>query len=178
MTITTTPKAFSDGTYGFAGFNLKAINNLTFKVQGQLNNIPVFNEFGYGIFDETIGYQILPKLYAGVVMYQEWYGNDVFDDSKMANSPFFRFKPTVSYQLTSKLKVSPEVTVGFCKDVLETPYFDIKVPLDISLAAYGAFRAQIFYEYEQVDYKDYKGIDYDGLDFNNHKIGFGVDFIF
>jgi hypothetical protein len=176
--LTTTPKAFSDGTYAFVGFNLKAIKGLTAKVQGQFNNIPAFDEFGYGIFDETIGYQILPKFYAGVVLFQEWYGNDVFDDTKMASSPFFRFKPTVAYQLTPKLKVSPEVTIGLCNDVLETPYLDIKVPLDITLAAFGAFRAQIFYEYERTDYKNYKGIDYNGLDFSNHTIGFGVDFIF
>jgi hypothetical protein len=172
------PVAFSDGMYAFAGFNLKAINNLTFKVQGKLNNIPAFNEFGYGIVDETIGYQILPKLYVGVVMYQEWYGGDVFDEAKYVNSPFFRFTPGVSYQLTSNIKVSPEVTIGFCKDVLEKPYLDIKVPLDITLAAFGAFRAQLYYEYEQVDYKSAPGHNGKDLDFNIHSIGFGVDYIF
>jgi hypothetical protein len=172
------PVAFSDGMYAFAGFNLKAINNLTFKVQGKLNNIPAFNEFGYGIVDETIGYQILPKLYAGVVMYQEWYGGDVFDEDKYVNSPFFRFTPNVSYKLTSNLTISPEVTIGFCKDVLEKPYLDIKVPLDITLAAFGAFRAQLYYEYEQADYKSAPGHNGKDLDFNSHSIGFGVDYIF
>jgi hypothetical protein len=172
------PVAFSDGAYAFAGFNLKAINNLTFKVQGKLNNIPAFNEFGYGIVDETIGYQILPKLYAGVVMYQEWYGGDVFDEAKYVNSPFFRFTPSVSYKLTSNLTISPEVTIGFCKDVLEKPYLDFKVPLDITLAAYGAFRAQIYYEYEKVDYKSAPGHAGKDLDFSSHSIGFGVDYIF
>jgi hypothetical protein len=174
----TTPKAFSDGMYGFAGFNLKAIKNLTFKVQAQLNNIPAFNEFGYGIVDETIGYQILPKLYAGIVMYQEWYGDDVFDTDTYANSPYFRFTPNVSYKLTSTITVSPELTIGLCEDVLETPHLAVKVPFDIYLAAYGAMRAQIYYKYSQTDYKDYKDHDYDKLDFHSHTIGIGLDFMF
>jgi hypothetical protein len=172
------PAAFSDGTYAFAGFNLKLVKNLTFKVQGQLNNIPAFNEFGYGIFDETIGYQIMLKLYAGIVMFQEFYGGDVFDDNKYANSPFLRFQPTVSYQLTPKIKATAEGTVGFCQDVLETPYIHIKPKLDFAIAAFGAFRAQVFYEYKRIDYADYQGIDYDGKDLNLHSIGLGVDFIF
>jgi hypothetical protein len=177
-TATFSQKAFSDGTYAFAGFNLKLVKNLTFKVQGQLNNIPAFNEFGYGIFDETIGYQVLPKLQIGIVMFQEFYGSDVFDDSKYANSPFFRFSPSVSYQLTPQIRGTLGGTVGFCNDVLETPYFDIKPVLDFAIAAFGAFRAQIFYSYRRVDYADYKGIDYDSKDFNTHSIGLGVDFIF
>lgn len=177
-TTTIAPVAFSDGMYAFAGFNLKAIKNLTLKVQGKLNNIPAFNEFGYGIVDETIGYQILPKLYAGIVMYQEFYGGDVFDDVTYANSPYFRFTPSVSYQIIPQIKATLEGTVGFCKDVLETPYINIKPILDFSLAGFGAMRAQLYYSYEKTDYKDYKGIDKDDLDFSAHSIGFGVDFIF
>ncbi|MDR3334898.1 MAG: hypothetical protein LBT13_08460 [Treponema sp.] len=186
-----TAAAFSDGAYAFMGFNLKVVKNLTVKVQGQLNNITAFDEFGYGVFDETIGYNIMPKFYAGIVMFQEFYGSDVFDDAKYATSPFFRFMPVVSYQLTPKIKVTLETTVGFCEDVLETPYFHIKPKLDFALAAYGAFRAQIFYEFESVDYKAYKGtqrgpaptysqIPYanDVNDFSNHSIGLGVDFMF
>jgi hypothetical protein len=175
---TFTPKPFSDGMYAFAGFNLKLIKNLTFKVQTKFNNIPAFDEFGYGIFDETIGYQILPKLYAGVVMYQEFYGNDVFDTDKYANSPYFRFTPQVSYQLFPAVKATLEGTVGFCQDVLETPYIQIKPILDITLAGFGAMRANIYYAYERTDYKDYKGIDYDPLDFSAHSVGIGLDFIF
>jgi hypothetical protein len=178
ITVTATPKAFSDGTYAFAGFNLKVVKNLTFKVQGQLNNIPAFDEFGYGIFDEIIGYQITPKLYAGIVMFQEWYGNDVFDENTYANSPFFRFTPGVSYQIIPQIRATLEGTVGFCKDVLETPYIDIKPKLDFPIAAFGAFRAQIFYEYERIDYADYKGIDHNAKDITTHTIGFGVDYIF
>ncbi|MDR0707306.1 MAG: hypothetical protein LBF60_05450 [Treponema sp.] len=174
----TVPKMFADGMYGFAGFNLKAVKNLTFKVQAQFNNIPAFNEFGYGVVDETIGYQILPKLYVGIVMYQEFYGGDVFDTDKYANSPYFRFTPSVSYQLTSTIRVSPEIEIGLCQDVLETPHIAVKVPFDITLAAFGAWRAQAYYKYSQTDYKDYKGIDYDKLDFHSHTIGIGLDFIF
>jgi hypothetical protein len=175
---TTTPKMFSDGMYAFAGFNLKAVKNFSFKVQTQLNNIPAFDEFGYGVVDETIGYQILPNLYAGIVMFQEFYGSDVFDTDKYAVSPYFRFKPSVSYKLTPKITVSPEVELGLCKDVLETPYLAVKVPFDISIAAYGAWRAQIFYKYQRTDFKDYKGTDYDKYDSSSHALGIGLDFIF
>jgi hypothetical protein len=177
-TASFSPKPFSDGMYAFAGFNLKLIKNLTLKVQTKFNNIPAFNEFGYGIVDETIGYQVLPKLYTGVVMYQEFYGSDVFDDTKYANSPYFRFTPQVSYQITPAIKATLEGTVGLCKDVLETPHMQIKPILDITLAAFGAMRANIYYAYEKTNYKDYKGIDYDDLDFSAHSIGLGLDFIF
>ncbi|MDR2178647.1 MAG: hypothetical protein LBP20_11520 [Treponema sp.] len=171
-------KAFADGTYAFFGFNIKAVKNLTFKVQGQFNNIPAFNEFGYGIFDETIGYQVLPKFYAGVVLLQQFYGGDVFDDAKFAVSPFLRFRPAVSYQVTSKITANLETTVGICKDVLETPWFDIKPSIDFALAGYGSMRAQIYYLYERADFADHKGINYDGKDHHKHEIGLGVDFMF
>jgi hypothetical protein len=173
-----TPAAFSDGMYGFFGFNIKAVKNLTIKVQGQFNNIPAFNEFGYGIFDETIGWQILPKFYAGVVLFQEFYGGDVFDDAKYAVSPYFRFRPVVSYQLTTKIKATLETTVGICQDVLETPYFDIKPKLDFALAGYGSMRAQIYYLFERTDFVGYKGVDYNKNDNHKHEIGLGVDFMF
>jgi hypothetical protein len=169
------PKAFDDGTYAFLGFNIKAIKNLTFKVQGQFNNIPAFDEFGYGIFDETIGYQILPKFYAGVILFQEFYGGDVFDDARFAVSPLLRFRPVLSYQVTPKIKATVETTVGFCQDVLETPYFDIKPKLDFSLAGYGSMRAQIYYLYERQDFEEVKN---PGKDFNKHEIGLGIDFMF
>ena len=172
------PKAFADGTYGFFGFNLKAVKNLTFKVQGQFNNIPAFDEFGYGIFDETIGYQVLPKFYAGVILFQEFYGSDVFDDTKFAVSPFLRFRPVMSYQLTPKIKATLETTVGICQDVLETPYFDIKPKLDFAIAAYGAMRAQVYYLFERADFANYKNVNHDGKDYHKHEIGLGIDFMF
>jgi hypothetical protein len=168
-------KSFSDGAYGFFGFNIKAVKNLTLKVQGQFNNIPAFNEFGYGIFDETIGYQILPKFYAGVILFQEFYGNDVFDDAKYEVSPFLRFQPVLSYQVTPKIKATLEATVGICQDVLETPYFDIKPKLDFALAGYGSMRAQIYYLYERADFEEVKN---KGKDYYKHEIGLGVDFMF
>jgi hypothetical protein len=172
------PKSFADGTYAFLGFNIKAIKNLTFKVQGQFNNIPAFDEFGYGIFDETIGYQVLPKFYAGIILFQEFYGGDVFDDTKFAVSPFLRFRPVLSYQVTPKIKATVETTVGFCQDVLETPYFDIKPKLDFALAGYGSMRAQVYYLYERADFSNYKSVSYDGRDYHKHEIGLGVDFMF
>jgi hypothetical protein len=177
-TASGTPKTFSDGMYGFFGFNLKAVKNLTLKVQGQFNNIPAFEEFGYGIFDETIGYQILPKFYAGVILFQEFYGGDVFDDARFAVSPYFRFRPVVSYQLTSKIRATLETTVGLCQDVLETPWFDIKPKLDVALAGYGSMRAQVYYLYERADFANYKNVNYDGKDYHKHEIGLGVDFMF
>jgi hypothetical protein len=173
-----TPLSFSDGMYGFFGFNIKAVKDLTFKVQGQFNNIPAFEEFGYGVFDETIDYQILPKFYAGVILFQEFFGGDVFDDARYAVSPFFRFRPVVSYQLTSQIKATLETTVGLCQDVLETPWFDIKPKLDFALAGYGAMRAQIYYLFERADFADYQSIDWDAKDYHKHEIGLGVDFMF
>jgi hypothetical protein len=172
------PKAFSDGTYAFLGFNLKAVKNLTFKVQGQFNNIPAFEEFGYGIFDETIGYQVLPKLYAGIVMFQEFHGGDVFDEDQYVNSPFLRFQPNVSYQITPKIKASLEGAIGFCNDVLDTPYVSIKPKFDFALAAYGAWRAQVFYEFERAEFKDAPAKKHDGDNVTKHTIGLGVDFVF
>jgi hypothetical protein len=176
--ISGTPKAFSDGMYGFFGFNIKAVKNLTLKVQGQFNNIPAFEEFGYGIFDETIGYQILPKFSVSVILFQEFYGGDVFDDARYAVSPYFRFRPVVSYQIMPKIRATLETTVGLCQDVLETPYFDIKPKLDFVIAAGGAMRAQVYYLFERTDFADYKGIDYDGKDYHKHEIGLGIDFMF
>ncbi|MDR0638995.1 MAG: hypothetical protein LBG27_08890 [Spirochaetaceae bacterium] len=173
-----TPKSFSDGMYGFFGFNIKAVKNLALKVQGQFNNIPAFEEFGYGIFNETIGYQILPKFYAGVILFQQFYGSDVFDDAKYVNFPFFRSLPVVSYQLTSKIKSALETTVGLCQDVLETPWFDIKPKLDFAIAASGAMRAQVYYLFERADFADYKGVNYDGVDYHKHEIGLEIDFVF
>jgi hypothetical protein len=172
------PKAFSDGTYAFFGFNLKAVKNLTFKVQGQFNNIPAFEEFGYGIFDETIGYQVLPKLSVGIVMFQEFHGGDVFDETQYVNSPFFRFQPTVSYQITPKIKGTLEGTVGFCEGVLDTPYISIKPKFDFAIAAYGAWRAQIFYEFERAEYKDAPAKTHDKDSVTKHTVGLGVDFVF
>jgi hypothetical protein len=172
------PKAFADGTYAFFGFNIKAVKNFTLKVQGQFNNIPAFDEFGYGIFDETVGYQVLPKFYAGVILFQEFYGGDVFDDARFAVSPFLRFRPVVSYQVTPKIKATLETTLGICQDVLETPYFDIKPKLDFTLAGYGSMRAQIYYLYERADFANYRNVNYDGKDYHKHEIGLGVDFMF
>jgi hypothetical protein len=172
------PKAFADGTYAFFGFNVKMVKNLTFKVQGQFNNIPAFDEFGYGIFDETIGYQVLPKFYAGVILFQEFYGSDVFDDTKFAVSPYLRFRPVLSYQLTPQIKATLETTVGICQDVLDTPYFDIKPKLDFALAGYGSMRAQVYYLFERADFANYKNVNHDGKDYHKHEFGLGVDFMF
>jgi hypothetical protein len=172
------PKAFADGMYGFFGFNIKAVKGLTLKVQGQFNNISAFEEFGYGIFDETIGYQILPKFYGGVILFQEFYGGDVFDNAKYAVSPFFRFRPVVSYQLTSRIKATLESTIGLCQDVLKTPWFNIKPKLDFALAGYGAMRATIYYLFERADYADYKGNNHSTKDYHKHEFGLGVDFVF
>jgi hypothetical protein len=167
--------SFSDGAYGFFGFNIKAVKNLTLKAQGQINNIPAFEEFGYIVFDETIGYQILPKFYAGVALFQEFYGSDVFDDAKYEVSPYFRFRPVVSYQISPKIKATLETTIGICQDVLEKPYFDIKPKLDFALAGYGAMRAQIYYLFENQDFEEVKN---PGKDFHKHEIGLGIDFMF
>ena len=142
-----------DGSYrAMFGFNFKGVKNLTAILQGCFWNLGDFDRFGAGSIDETFKYQITPKLNAGIILYQQFYGSDVFPDD-MINSPYLRFEPVVSYQLTRTIEVSLLGTYGICADVLESEW-RIKPKLTFTLGGFGAFRAELFYELRAITYTD------------------------
>ncbi|MDR2792874.1 MAG: hypothetical protein LBB61_04305 [Treponema sp.] len=132
------------------GFNFKGIKNLTAIVDGSFWNLGDFDRFGAGAVSETFKYQITPKFNAGLVMYQQFYGNDVFPDN-MINAPYFRFEPVVAYQLTPTIEASLLGTYGICQDVLESEW-RIKPTFVFTLGGFGAFRMELFYELKAVTY--------------------------
>jgi hypothetical protein len=145
-------KPFSGSTRALFGFNFMGVQSLTAKMQASLWNIGDFERFGTGSIDETLGYAITPKFSAGVVFYQDFYGSDAFPDD-MVNSPYFRFEPNVSYQLTNDINASLLFTYGIAKDVIESDW-RIKPALTFTLGGFGSFRGQFYYELNAITYTD------------------------
>jgi hypothetical protein len=172
------PKAeylpYDGGTYAFFGFNLKGIKNLVANAHGALFNLGAFNEFGYGRFAEYIKYNnIVPRLGVGLIGWQEFYGDDVFNDTKadprdtnpqdgqdvvpFYNSPFLKFGVQVSYDIITTpqmpipiLQGVFEVNYGICENVLDT-YIQVKPSLTLSL---GTLFFDLFYELEYTGYSE------------------------
>jgi hypothetical protein len=134
------------------GFNFKGVENLTAMIQASFWNLGVWDKFGAGSIDETFKYQFTPKFNAGIILYQQFYGGDVFPDD-MINSPYFRFEPTVSYQLTPNITTSLLGTIGICKDVVESDW-RIKPSVTFTMGGFGAFRVELFYELDATTYTD------------------------
>jgi hypothetical protein len=132
------------------GFNYKGVQNLTAKMQGSLWNPGDFDRFGTASFDETIRYQITPQFNAGIIMYQEFYGSDVFHDN-MINSPYLRFEPVASYQLTRNISANFLATIGIAKDMVESDW-RIKPSLAFTLGGFGTLRGELFYELNAITY--------------------------
>ena len=145
-------KPFDGSHRAMFGFNFKGVKNLTAIAQACFWNLGNFDKFGAGSIDETFKYQITPKFNAGIIMYQQFYGSDVFPDN-MINSPYFRFEPVVAYKLTPNIEASLLGTIGICKDVVESDW-RIKPKLTFTMGGFGAFRVELFYEFKAITYTD------------------------
>jgi hypothetical protein len=145
-------KPFDGSTRAIFGFNFKGVKNLTAKMQASFWNLGDFERFGTGSIDETIGYAFTPKFNASVNFFQDFYGGDAFPDN-MVNSPYFRFEPNVSYQLTNNINASFLFTYGICNDVVESDW-RIKPALSFTLGGFGAMTTQLYYELNGITYTD------------------------
>ena len=145
-------KPFDGSIRVIFGFNFKGVKNLTAKMQASFWNLGDFDRFGTGSIDETFAYAITPKLNAGIKLFQEFYGSDAFPDN-MIHSPYLRFEPYVSYQLTRNIGASLPFAYGICKDVVEADW-RIKPGFVFTLGGFGALRAELFYELTAITYTD------------------------
>jgi hypothetical protein len=145
-------KPFDGSTRAIFGFNFKGVKNLTAKMQASAWNIGDFDRFGTVSIDETIGYAITPKFGASINFYQDFYGGDAFPDN-MVNSPYFRFEPVVSYQLTRNIGSSLLFTYGVAKDVIESDW-RLKPGFTFTLGGFGSFRGELYYELNAITYTD------------------------
>jgi hypothetical protein len=142
-----------DGSHRLVfSFNYKGVKNLTAKTQGSFWNLGDFARFGTASIDETISYRFMPKFSAGINMYQEFYGGDAFPDN-MINSPYLRFEPTLSYQLTPNISANFLATYGIAKDVVESDW-RIKPSLTITLGGFGTLRGELYYELGAITYTE------------------------
>jgi hypothetical protein len=137
-------KPFDGSHMAFLGFNFKGVKNLSAVAQAAFFNLGDFGRFGSAEIDETLKYQITPKFNAGLVLVQQFYGKDAFADD-IVNSPYFEFKPEVTYNLISNVDVYLRGTVGFCEDVLEN-LWAIRPGLTWAAGGFGSFRVEAFYE--------------------------------
>jgi hypothetical protein len=71
----------------------------------------------------------------------------------MVNSPYFRFEPNVSYQLTRNINANLLFTYGICNDVVESDW-RLKPGLTFTLGGFGAMRAELYYELNAITYTD------------------------
>ena len=188
---------YGDGHYAFFGFSFNGVPGLTARAHGGLYNLGAFDEFGYGRFSEEFNYRITPKLSAGIVMQQELYGGDVFDDREevadsrnpgtmipnpnyRVNSPFLKFEPKISYALVTipqmpipLLGVTLETSFGICTDVVDI-YAKVKPVVNIAL---GALMIDVFYELEYTGWtEEVQGVT--GKPFTRHTIGLGALLLF
>jgi hypothetical protein len=145
-------KPFDGSTRAIFGFNFKGVKNLTAKMQASFWNLGDFERFGTGSFDETIGYAITSQFNATINLYQDFYGGDVFPDN-MINSPYFRFEPVFSYQLTRNIGTSLLFTYSICNDVVESDW-RLKPGFVFTLGGFGALRAELYYELNAITYTD------------------------
>jgi hypothetical protein len=145
-------KSFNGSTRAIFGFNFKGVKNLTAKMQASFWNLGDFERFGTGSFDETFSYTITPQLNAGIIFYQDFYGSDAFPDN-MINSPYFRFEPNVSYQLTRNIATNLLFTYGICNDVVESDW-RLKPGFVFTLGGFGSLRAELYYELNAITYTD------------------------
>jgi hypothetical protein len=152
FTLANYDKPFDGSARAIFGFNYKGVKNLTAKMQASIWNLGDFERFGSASFDETIGYNITPKFNASINLYQDFYGSDAFPDD-MVNSPYFRFEPIVSYQLTNLIKASLLFTGGIAKDVIESDW-RIKPALSFVLGGFGSLSADLFYELKAITYTE------------------------
>ena len=167
---------FEHGAWAFFSLKWQGTPRLNALVYGAFNNITKFDWYGYGKLGETVSYDIVPrKLTAGITFEQEFYGSDVFSDhfviansvtsipaagsnpemritmtqaQEIVTSPYLKFSPTVSYNLTPVVRLTLDGHYGICQDVLEFDY-SIKPSVNISL---GQLQLNIFYMFYSQKY--------------------------
>jgi hypothetical protein len=168
---------FDKGGLAVLATKVQAIPNLNIQARGELRGIGDFEKFGYGKFVEFAKYDgIMDRLGAGITLIQEFYGNDVFEDS-LTNSPFLRFRPEVSYDIIKVpympiplLGASLAASVGVCPDVLDI-FFGVYPVLEFSMGIFS-LKAQYTFEYE--GYKEETGVK----PFTKHIVGLGLRVLF
>jgi hypothetical protein len=144
---------FDGSMRAFFGFNIKMAEAFDIIGQGGFYNIAAWDKFGYARFNELVRYKNLgvKSLDFGLIMSQEFYGNDLFADD-MVNSPFLTFGPEVSYMLVDGPGFSLKGTVtgafGLCPDVTDY-YIQAKPALNMM---FGAFLVDIYYKIEATKY--------------------------
>jgi hypothetical protein len=186
------PDHFADGTWAFFSFRWKGTPKLSALAYGAMYNITAFDKFGYGRFGENIGYDITPKLNAGITFEQEFYGSDVFPETfdittamvagttqvqpaqtiTIVNSPYFKFSPAVTYKLSQGMGVTLEGSYGVCVDVLEFDY-SVKPSLNIMM---GVMNMTVFYQFSSQKFKSDNPQLTEKLDV--HKAGIGLMVMF
>ncbi|MDR2079475.1 MAG: hypothetical protein LBP74_07140 [Treponema sp.] len=145
-------KPFEGSYRAIFGFNFKGVKNLTAKMQASFWNLGAWEKFGSGSVDETIAYAITPKFNAGMNFYQDFYGSDAFPDDYV-NSPYFRFEPYASYQLTGNVSADLLGTYGIAKDVIES-YWRVRPGFTFTAGGFGALRVQLYYEVDAYTWTD------------------------
>jgi hypothetical protein len=193
--IVADPDHFDDSAWTFFSFRWKGTPRLNALVYGALYNITAFDKFGYGIFGETIGYEIVEKkLSADITFNQEFYGSDVFGDTfyitngatamsgsvtilpeqkiTLVNSPYFRFTPSVTYNFFSMMSATIEGHYGICQDVLEFDY-SIKPSVNVNM---GMIQVNIFYQFSSQKFDSDNPSLADKID--RHKAGLGLMMMF
>jgi hypothetical protein len=189
---------YEGGHYAFAGFKLTGVKNVDFDIHGGLYNLGAFDKFGYGRLAERFMYKNVPvqKLGLGLIMQQEFYGGDVWDDRKQiaqqtlqgpvevdnpnyrVNSPFLQFAPWISYDFAylpgtnavPMAQVSAYCFFGISPDILDS-YVNGRLSLDLLL---GVFSAKIFYDITYTDFVDAAAIKPE----TKHLAGLALDFKF
>jgi hypothetical protein len=160
--VFTADPAFDGSTRMFFGFNVKAVKNMDIIGQAGFFNVGAWDKFGYARMNELVRYNNLgiKNLGLGLIMSQEFYGNDVFPDDMM-NVPFITFAPEISYAPVDVpgflMKGTLTATFGVCPDVLEN-YVKVKPAITVGI---GAFFVDLFYEMEHTSYTD-KALGRDG----------------
>jgi hypothetical protein len=147
---------FDGATRAFLGFNVKAVENLDIIGHAGFYNLGAWDKFGYARMNALGRYNNLgiKGFGLGLILSQEFYGNDVFTDD-MINSPFFTFAPEVSYKLYNVpglqlLGFTLTGTIGICQDVLDT-YAKVRPAANLM---FGTFLVDLYYELEYTKFTD------------------------
>jgi hypothetical protein len=180
---------YDGGTYAFFGFKLNSVaknmvrmHNIDADIHGGFYNLGAWDKFGYSRIAERILYNnLLPKFTLGLIMQQEFYGKDVFDNTDVepvfmdipgmgtimtspgkkgiVNSPFFMFAPYLAYDfayLPGTNNIVPMMRLSV------TPFYGIcNDVLDTYIQArvafdmqFGVFSALLFYDVTYTKFVD------------------------
>ncbi|MDR1955399.1 MAG: hypothetical protein LBQ30_00925 [Treponema sp.] len=131
----TTSSEVADAGQGlgiYAGFEVKAVENLTAIVEARFNNMGGYDKYGWIWINETLGYAITEQLEAGLVMHQFLFGGEnKFVTLKDAASvpAYLTFEPSISYGLNDQWTVGLAIPFGIWPDIVD---YDIGVKPKVS----------------------------------------------